>query len=187
MIPDFTTIIQTTPVAIGALSLVLSYISHRDSAFDSRYERESKIDDKLDKIPMGYGEVSSDNYGLMLNYIKSTVDEDTPGLRGWGFLFPRANIQGETQLSFSIAPPVQGHQQDLNEGKYVAEVDDASTLLNAVGVKVESDTGGMVHVLIDSVDVDEVGSSISALHKADYSLSSDEERFERLFDSRTAE
>lgn len=183
MAPNITTTIQTATVAIGVLSLVLSYISHRDSAFDSRYERESKIDDKLSKIPMNYGELSTDDYEFCLNYIKSTVYEDQPPLRGWGFLFPRANIRGQTKLSFSIIMPPEGSEPELSPGTYVGEIDDTSTLLMAVGVNVEPDTGGMIHVMVDSVDVDDVGRSVSAMQTADYTLEEDEDRFDRLFNS----
>jgi hypothetical protein len=180
---SITSVIQTTTVAIGAVSLVLNYISHRDSVFDSQYERESKIDDKMDRLPLSFGDLSAEKYVCHLNYIKSTVYETEPPFAGWGFLLPRAEIDGQTKLSFSIVKSREENITELGEGKYVADIESSNTSLTTVGVNIESDTGGMVHVMIDSVDVDEVGRSVSTMGTAEFSLEENENRFDEVFDS----
>ena len=182
MVANLTTVIQSATVAIGVLSLVLSYISHRYSAFDSPYERESKIDDKMEKIPTGVGEFSSEDYPLKINYIKSTVYEDKLSLRGWGFLFPRANIQGQTQLSFSI-DSTNEFETELTPGYYVGDTADYDTLLSAVGINIEPDTGGLLHVMIDSANVNEVGRSVSDMESIDYDLEDNRGKYTEIFNS----
>lgn len=171
-------LIQTVGVVVAGASLTLNYFSHRTSVIDTPFERESKIDQKIERIPIAIGEFSKDNYEIVVEYIKSTIDEEQMGWYSYRFISPFGEMRGQTQISFSI----RNADSDLESKKYVSDLSDMETQISKIGVNVEADTGGMLHVTVDTVEVSEVGNSIADITALDYSLEQDSEVFEKEFE-----
>lgn len=81
-------IIQSNPlvsasVFVATVSLVLQYLSHRSTALDSVYDREERIDEKINKLgELFTDDFTIDGYTLKVDFIKATVyEKDTWGYR----------------------------------------------------------------------------------------------------------
>jgi len=132
-------LVQTVGIFLAGASLTLNYFSHRESVTDSPFERESKIDGKIEKIPIAVGGLSEQNYKIAIDFIKSTIDEKPMHWHSYRFLSPFGEIEGQTQLSFSI----REIDSELQPSKYVSDLSSMDTQIAMIGLNIESETGGM--------------------------------------------
>lgn len=138
----------------------MQYLSHRSTALDSVYSREEKIDTKIEKLPEFFtDEFTVDNQTLKIEFIKSTVYEDSSWLyRIQKYLCPFSDIQGYTKLGFKLSQDI-----GLNSGDYKVVGDIDNTNLKKLGLRVMPVTNSLFFVYVNSVEVHEIANAISEI------------------------
>jgi hypothetical protein len=158
-------ILQSNPlvsasVFVATASLVLQYLSHRSTALDSVYEREERIDRKINKLgELFTDEFTVDGHTLRIDFIKSTVSEkDTWSYRFGKYLNPFSDFQGTTRVNFKLT---QSPEIDHGDYEITGEFDDAH--IEELALRIMPRTAGLMFVTVDSVVISDVAEAITEI------------------------
>lgn len=162
-------IIQSNPlvsvsVFVATVSLVLQYLSHRSTALDSAYDREERIDGKINKLgELFTDEFTIEGHTLRIDFIKSTVyEKDTWGYRIWKYLYPFTDIQGTTKVGFKLK-----NSPSLDSGDYEITGDFEDAHLEELALRIMPQTAGLLFVTVDSVVISDVADALTEIDRID--------------------
>lgn len=156
-------------VSIATISLILQYLSQRNSVLDTEYEREDKLREDIGSEMVSIENFPEDGDLIGVSLLRPLVVEKSGFLyRIWKYLYPFGDLKGQTKLLLKIDPPdgvpigyyaITGWSDDSNiiSGNLLNK----PTARPTIGIK------------IDSVDLIEVRSAIGELGKSDIELSRD--------------
>jgi len=171
------TALLAAPIFVATISLVLQYISHRNSVLDSRFEREQKIDEIIGgSRPYELDNFTGTGYSALLTLDRVRIKENQGRLHTlFKYLNPFGELQGDSLIAFEFEMAA-GH---FRQGPYhVSGFPDNTGIEEGILIVTPSNQISVFAVDVDTVDQYAVSSKLGHLSNAGRHL--DTEHFNNI-------
>ncbi|XGI84402.1 hypothetical protein ACEU6E_03910 [Halorutilales archaeon Cl-col2-1] len=171
------TALLAAPIFVATVSLVLQYISHRNSVLDSRFEREQKIDEVIGgSRAYELDDFTGTGYSARLTPDRVRIKENQGRLHTlFKYLNPFGELQGDSLIAFEFG--MTG--EDFRQGAYhISGFPDDTGIEEGILIVTPNSQISVFVVDVDTVDQYEVSSNLGNLWNAGQHL--DTEHFNNI-------
>jgi hypothetical protein len=146
-------------ITIATVSLVLQYISHRNSVLDSEFERQTKIHQFTGEQPVNLQNFTGEEYDITVELTKTVVvEKDSKIYDFWKYFWPLSDISGHTLLVFHLS-----RDGGMGYGLYAIEGWSNDSLIERGMIMNYSYQKSLLFIQVDSVDVRKVTPAIGLI------------------------
>ncbi len=159
-------------LTIATVSLVLQYISHRNSVLDSEFERQTKIHQFTGEQPVNLQDFTGNQYDITVELTKTVVHEkDSKIYQFWKYFWPLSDISGHTLLAFDLT-----RDGGMGYGLYAIEGWPDDSLIERGMIMNFSYQKSLLFIQVDSVDIRKVTPAIALIaNSSNLELTEDDE------------